>query len=257
MDMYNIMQKSPYNIILPLTSKVLSIIIDFFYPRICLICKELSKYKICLSCYREFRKLDKLQYCERCGALGRNLSNNSLCFHCEPLKRIPYHSINSIFMYTLGVKNLIHKFKFQNSQHLAKLISRFINHKYHNMIKEHDLIIPVPVRYTSLIKRGYHHTLEVVKLLSRSNNIEYKCLIKKCKNTKKQHHLKHNKRQENIYNAFSIKQKYKTLIENKNIILFDDIITTGATIQECCGVIQKFKPNKVTILSFARTLKYK
>lgn len=229
-------------------------IANIFYPKICIICRELSNYKICLNCYRQCIKLETLEYCHRCGVINKSISNN-LCFHCIVLKAPAYDSINSVFVYTLSIKKLIHIFKFKNSQHLARIISIHINSKYCHIINKHDVIIPVPITYIGLIKRGYDHTLEITKLLSKFNKISYKCLIKKCKNTSKQHNLTYSARQDNIFQAFSINKKYKDDIKNKNIIIFDDVITTGATINECCRILKEFEPKKITVITYARTIK--
>ena len=100
------------------------------------------------------------------------------------------------------------------------------------------------------LTRGYNQTEIIAKELSKDLKIElnYKDL-KKIKDTKTQSTLTKKERKENIKNAFMIKNTDR--VENKKIILFDDIYTTGSTLNECSKILKEAKAKEIAILTIA------
>ena len=100
-------------------------------------------------------------------------------------------------------------------------------------------------------KRGYNQTELITKKIAKALEIQEdsKTLIK-IKNTKTQSKLSKIQRLENIKNVFYIKDKEK--IQNKKVILFDDIITTGATINECAKILKQKGAKKIVVLAIAK-----
>ena len=109
-----------------------------------------------------------------------------------------------------------------------------------------DYIIPVPISTQRESERGFNQT----EVLLDALKIHY-LKIKRIKNTKKMFKiLEENKRNQNIKNSFFINND--TNLSNKNILLFDDIVTTGATLREIKSeILKKYKVNKIVVLALA------
>lgn len=119
------------------------------------------------------------------------------------------------------------------------------------IINGYDIIIPVPISKKRLKERGYNQSELIAKQISQNMQIkiETKCLYKN-KNITAQSSLNKEEREENIKDAYIIKNKEKIL--NKKVLLFDDIYTTGSTANECCEILKQAKPNKIGVMTIAK-----
>ena len=119
------------------------------------------------------------------------------------------------------------------------------------IINKYDIIIPVPVYIKKKKQKGYNQTELIAKEIARICNINCRTnILKKVKDTKKQSTLTKKQRYLNVKNAFEINCKEE--IKNKNVILFDDIYTTGNTVKECSKCLKKAKVNEILILTLAK-----
>ena len=118
-------------------------------------------------------------------------------------------------------------------------------------MKKYDIIIVVPISKKRQKERGYNQSELIAKEISKMLSIKIeKNIIKKLKNTPPQSSLNKEQRQENIrgvYKVFNIEK-----IENKNILIIDDIYTTGSTVNECSKMLRKAQPRKVDVLVLAK-----
>jgi ComF family protein len=102
-------------------------------------------------------------------------------------------------------------------------------------------------------KRGFNQSEEIAKLISESTGIKLSTNLVKTKETKPQMELNRNERIENVKNCFAIIDKKE--IENKTILLLDDVYTTGTTMDQCAKVLKENGAKEVWGLSVAREIK--
>lgn len=119
--------------------------------------------------------------------------------------------------------------------------------------QQSDVIVPVPMHKYKLLKRGYNQAALLAMKLSSKLKIKYlpQALIK-TNNTIPQAELKKDDRIKNVKNSFKVNPKFKESLKGKNILLVDDVITTGATIDECCKTLRKAGPKNIFVLSIAK-----
>lgn len=118
----------------------------------------------------------------------------------------------------------------------------------------YDIIIPVPMSRKKLAQRGYNQSELIASKISRYSKIQLqKDIIIKVKENKTQSTLNKIQRLENIKNVYKIKNKQK--IKAKNILLFDDIYTTGATVNECAKILKQAGAKTVNVLTIAKDFK--
>jgi len=117
----------------------------------------------------------------------------------------------------------------------------------------HDFIVPVPVTYKDMVKKGFYHTYLIAKILSHRYHVPViKDLVVKVKQTRPQSVLKRKERLINLKNAFKVKKKYEKMILNKKLLIFDDVYTTGSTIQEISKELSRHKVRSINVLTLAR-----
>ena len=105
----------------------------------------------------------------------------------------------------------------------------------HDM-KKADIIVPVPLFWWKYYRRGYNQAALLADVISLENGFIINNLLKRTRNTKSQTKLTDDARQENILNAFGVRQNG---IKGKRILLIDDVMTTGATMNECARVLKE------------------
>ena len=207
--------------------------LEYIFLPSCGICNKLGEGYLCKKCEKELKKYELNLY-------GVENINN----YIEKLH---------VFKYEKMIRELIIQYKFNEKSYLYKTFCEFIikNKKVFDFIKSYDIIIPVPIHKTRMRKRGYNQSELIAKELAKKLNIGYnKKVLIKVKKNKPQSILNKKERKENTENVYKIINKEK--IYDKKILIFDDIYTTGATINACIKEIEKAKVKKIGVLTLAK-----
>ena len=207
--------------------------LEYIFLPSCGICNKLGEGYLCEKCEKELEKY-KI-----------NLNNEeNIDNYIEKLH---------VFKYEKMIRKLIIQYKFNEKSYLYKTFCELIikNKKVFDFIKSYDIIIPVPIHKTRIRKRGYNQSELIAKELAKKLNIGYnKKVLIKVKKNKPQSILNKKERKENTENVYKIINKEK--IYDKKILIFDDIYTTGATINACIKEIEKAKVKKIGVLTLAK-----
>ncbi len=202
--------------------------LNLIFPALCENCKNPFNFKtqnsFCENCLKEI-KYSQTIYCKSCGA-GT--------IHCERcLNKKFYKDIRVFTNYANCMKKVITTYKFDKIKSLSKLIAKIIEKDFLEYLeeKEIDIVVPVPLHKSTKKERGFDHLKEILKHLIPDYLIS-KDLIK-IKNTKFQMELSKDERGINLENAFKLKNK----LTAKNVLIFDDVLTTGSTIMEIYNIL--------------------
>lgn len=221
------------NKILEIQEKFLNLI----YPQTCGICGKLASNSLCKKCEINLKKQAENQ-----------IINNE-----KELKDKFFSELMYIFKYEGQIRKLILDYKFNEKAYIYLTLVNFLlkNKKIFENIKSYDTIIPVPISKKRFKSRGYNQSLLISKEIAKQVKIELvnNCLIK-TKNIIEQSKLNKEDRIQNIKGVYEIKNK--KLIENKKILLIDDIYTTGSTVNECSKMLMQGRPNKIGVLVLAK-----
>ncbi|MEG0179591.1 MAG: phosphoribosyltransferase family protein [Oscillospiraceae bacterium] len=201
------------------------------------------------------RKFDNLIYPKRCAYCDRVLGNVAKCALCEPLimaiKREEGIAIDkkgrvldfvdialAPYWYVEPVKSGILRFKFGKRQDLAKYYASelILVLRACNILPIFDIIIPVPTGIKELKRKGYSVPYLLAMEVSRQNAVPL-CTnaIVKPKDTPPQMSLSGEKRRANLLGAFTVTDL--VAVKNKTILLVDDVLTTGSTVNECAKML--------------------
>jgi ComF family protein len=199
-------------------------------------------------------------YCIKCGKplISTDFFKQNreiLCLDCKT-KKYSFKFSRSMGIYDKVLKKSIHLFKYYREKKLAKPLGKLMvdyllkNNEFEN---ELDLIIPVPLHKNDLKRRGFNQSVLLGKVIGDYFSIPVResVLIKK-KLTSFQVNLSKKEREKNILRAFSVEKPEE--IKGKNILILDDVFTTGATVEECAKELMKARAKNVFVLTLARTV---
>ena len=201
-----------------------------------------------------------------CGFCGK-LDKNSLCNKCKiriqknALYKIEdYRETSSffdehlyLFQYDGEIRDAILNFKFNEQTYIYKTFLEFLrnNEKICTQIKKYDIIMPIPISKKRFKQRGYNQSALIARNLAKVLNIDYKeNVLVKIKNNKPQSELGQNERGINVKGVYKLKDKKN--VYQKNILLIDDIFTTGSTANECAKVLKENNANNVGIFTLSK-----
>lgn len=143
-----------------------------------------------------------------------------------------------------GWRNLIHNFKYRGAWGQAEKMGVWYGGylKDSGIYEDVDLVIPIPLHVRKLIKRGYNQSEYIAKGIAAELDVKMDCKsVIRSRNNKSQTQSYRGDRWDNVKGVFSIKDK--KALENRHILLVDDVFTTGATVISCVEAILKVVPN--------------
>jgi ComF family protein len=232
---------------------VIKSLLNLLFPNKCIICNSYaSQNKICGECWGNCSFITK-PYCALCShPFEYDNDETSICGHCIA-NNPKYDKAISVFKYDKYSKEIIHKFKYNDHLHILDYFIGLMLNMGKEVIQQSDVIIPVPMHKYKLLKRGYNQSALLAMKLSSKSKIKYlPHALVKAKNTTPQADLKKDDRIKNVKNSFKLNSKFQESLKGKNILLIDDVVTTGATISECCKTLRKASPKKIFVLSLAK-----
>lgn len=208
------------------------------FPQECEICGNTFPIKgqnyICDDCLNSIYKMEFV-YCHSCGKITSN------CQECLIDRK--FDNIGVFTKVDDKLTKIIGIYKLKPVKALAGSIGKIIEEDIKKFVisNEIDLITYVPLYKKLEKKRGFNHLREILIRIFPKYMIRE--ILIKTKNTKLQMELSKKEREENLKNVFILRKLSE--VEGKNILIFDDIMTTGSTLLECYKELKKGKPNKI------------
>lgn len=216
------------------------------FPEICIHCEKLlqvSDNQFCNSCRDE---LPLTQFA--------SLENNPI--HDLFFGRLPLHWAHSyMFFNKKGLaQSIIHQFKYKDNTQLAYTMGMYHAHqlkeKHELNTLENPILIPVPMHIRKRKKRGYNQAEYYAEGLKRVLNWEYdKGSLQKITHTQSQTKKGRFLRWKNVKEIFHLADNHN--FNNRNLVLIDDVLTTGATLEACARELKKASPKSISVITLA------
>lgn len=213
--------------------KIKEQLLNLIYPKVCGICGKGKATYLCKKCENKLKTI---------AIFGKD---EYMCKHFEN----HYY----IFKYDNLIRKLIIDYKFNEKPYLYRSFLEFLNNyqKEYIQFKIYDIIIPVPISKKRKKERGYNQSLLIARKISSKEKIKLgDKVISKVKNNNTQSKLNKEERAENVKNVYKITSNKEII--NKNILLIDDIYTTGATLNECSRMLKQAGAKKIDVLTIAK-----
>jgi len=213
-------------------------LLNSIFPNACENCGELFFFKtqnyFCDKCL-SLIKHQKTFYCRSC---GDGVTNCQRCLSNRFFKDIQVYT-----KYSPPISKIIHELKFNKVKTMSKIISNIIADDFKRFIKTKNItkVIYIPQSKKLEKSRGYNHLKEIlVELVPEFMIFEG---IKKIKETRMQMNLSKEERETNLIGAFDIEENAD--FKNQNVLIFDDVLTTGSTIREIFKLIKDRHINNI------------
>lgn len=155
----------------------------------------------------------------------------------------------SPFKYSGKVREAIWSFKFRGQKDHAKYFAKVISREILNIYKNFDVVTSVPLSILRMRERGYNQSECLARLIAKSLGVKYEELLIKAKENFPQHTLTLSERFENVKGVYQVSNIRG--VRNKNILLCDDVVTTGSTLKGCAKMLKLFGANSVTCCTIA------
>ncbi len=220
-------------------------VVDWLYPPYCGGCNELGS-NWCRNCQETYSLIGRA-ICRIC---GDPLKRSGLCKDCAA-ERPFFHSARSWAFFDGPVQNALHQLKYRNNIGLGYALAIHLAQVKIPYLCECDMIIPVPLSRRRLSERGYNQAALLAYPLALLLQKQYRPgALKKVVETRTQVGLNIAERNINMKDAF---QANPVIVAGKSILLIDDVITTGATLNECARALIIAQAVEVNALTLART----
>lgn len=227
-------------------------LLELIYPKRCLLCDEVLPYNtaatLCRPCKGNVMYLT-MCICRKCGKPHID-PGDDLCYDCSKKEHF-FRQGRGMWIYEGDVKKAIHKYKYQHRKAQGKGFADELSQFYRqNTAWDIDIITSVPLHPLKLKERSFNQSAYLATVFGQKLDIEVNNnLLIRIKNTKPQKDLTDLQRILNVENAFQMKSEYQC--HNQNILILDDIYTTGSTIDNCAKVLLKNGARNVYFLTLA------
>ena len=233
-------------------------ILDLIYPRYCLVCNislnNTERRALCSDCTTKITFINQDTSCPRCGLdLGPYVQTDTLCQECHAHPPRFTRAI-AVAGYDGVIREAIHKFKYAKERVLLDELSGLLIARWQGvtqLLPQIDMIMPAPLYRGKLKERGFNQSQLLAERLSQATGIplEIDNLIK-TRSTPDQAGLDSVDRKKNLIDAFEVTNP--KAVDGKNILLIDDVLTTGATASEISHTLKKAGAKNVYVLVLAR-----
>ena len=242
------------------------------FPADCRLCarplSNISRLPVCLECLQKLRPFGGRR-CFTCGELltaqsvpGFEADSAAKCGMCQRVQPAFERAV-SYGAYDGELRSLIHLFKYSRvrtaAQELGRLLGETVSRLKPELGDDKPLVVPVPLHKGRSGERGFNQAERIAKeaLPWLPFAVELRPeLLERRRSTKSQTGLTKHQRRENVRGAFHVPYRRLKLLKERNVILVDDVMTTGTTAEECARVLKRAGAERVWVATVARVSKY-
>ena len=218
------------------------------YPQTCYFCGKICKKSMCEECSKKVEYIEEPR-CKRCGKPVR-YEEQEYCHDCAE-RTFHYEQGKSIWLHKGPVRWSVYQFKYYNRRIFAEFYAKEWWRIYGDKLREWeiDVIIPIPLHRKRRRKRGYNQSEILAEELGKRCNIQVDHhSVVRVVNTRPQKELNDKERKKNLTQAFRVTNHWK---KAKNVLLIDDIYTTGNTIDSVAQILKQKGAEKVYFLTIS------
>ncbi len=233
----------------------MKLFLDLLFPRCCIGCgissPQIFQY-ICWDCWSASAQIEA-PFCKCCGdPVAGAIEHDFICYSCSAKSPV-FDAARSAARYDGVVGEALRKLKYENALWLApdmaKLLHNCLEAEYPT--QKFDLIVPVPLYHVRRRHRGFNQSAVLARELGRRMGCPFSSsVLRRIRPTITQTNLTAKERLSNVNNAFEYKKKKR--LSGRRILLIDDVMTTGATVNVCAKALKKGGAVSVHVITVAR-----
>jgi ComF family protein len=231
------------------------VVIDGILPPRCLACGATvgEPDALCPTCWASMTFFAP-PWCARCGLpFPHPMGDGALCAECAR-GAMSWHRARAVLRYDKHSRHLVLSLKHGDRTHLAPALGRWMRRAGGDLLEGVDLLVPVPLHWSRLFTRRYNQAALLAHAIHASGgpDVAPDWLIRR-RRTPPQGHLGPAARVRNVRGAFALRAGRS--LKGKRVVVVDDVLTTGATAEECARILRRAGAEFVGVLTFARALR--
>lgn len=231
-------------------------LVGIVYPPTCIACQAATgeAQALCPACWRGIGFIER-PYCERLGTpfpidLGTGLLSPAAIADPPVFARA-----RAVCRFDGTARELVHRLKYGDHVELSLTLGRMMAQAGRELAADADLILPVPLHRTRLWRRRFNQAAALARIVSRETGLPLATTaLTRIRRTRQQVGLTRPQRAENLQGAFHVSTAMRSLIEDRRILLVDDVLTTGATVNAASRALLRAGASAVDVLTFARVV---
>ena len=225
---------------------------NWLFPNKCVLCNNTDLFMdgtFCSDCFAKITIIEE-PICNKCGKLFTvGMPFNTICNECEVNGRL-FTQARSLLLYNQSVQKIILAIKNNADENITYACSRLLFNKYTQLFDNIDFIVPVPSHWIRTLYRGFNPADIIAKQLSIVSGIEVNRSLRRIRYTAYQHKKSKSERLRNLNNSFSCNNMS---LYSKNVLLVDDVFSTGSTLNECTKALLQSGVKSVKCATIAST----
>lgn len=237
---------------------ILDKIYDVLFPQDCIYCegeRRTGGVFLCNLCRKDVALISR-PYCNRCGRpLDTSYEFSHEAFECAPCRKDAsyFDQARSLGIYEAALKQLIHHFKYNKQPAVMREIAPLLQAYFREPNEFHGefWVVTVPLHVRKLRNRGFDQSYLIAREIAEIINMPLRAdILARVKETEPQASKHKNDRLKNVRDAFIVNRPEE--VRGRDLLLVDDVFTTGATLNEAARVLKKAKAGRVLAFTVAR-----
>ena len=226
---------------------------DVIVPPCCLVCRAPlnAHHLLCAACWRDVHFIRP----PLCDVLGIPLpfdTGERMVSAAAAARPPAYDRARAVAHFSGAMRTLVHQFKYADRHDGRALFGRWLMDAGRDVLADTHVIVPVPLTRWRLLLRRFNQAAIIAQELSRQcGRPADPQLLRRTRFSKSQVGLTHDQRRRNVAGAFSVMSGRRGRVEGRNVLLVDDVITTGATAEACARALRRAGAARVDVLALA------
>jgi ComF family protein len=233
----------------------LGLLVDVALPQLCAICREpVEGPGLCPACWSKLSFIAP-PYCARLG-IPFPFDGGPGLLSLEAIADPPaYQRARAAVCYDDVAGKLVHALKYGDRLDLAPLMARWMANAGRELIAEADALVPVPLHWRRQWARRFNQSALLAELIAADGRrLVAHGALKRVKATPQQVGLGKSERAQNVQGAFRVPTEGKAEVAGRKLLLVDDVLTSGATVDACARALLRAGAASVDVLAFARVV---
>ncbi|PZN96167.1 MAG: amidophosphoribosyltransferase [Hyphomicrobiales bacterium] len=231
-------------------------VIGIVYPPSCIACQAATgeAQALCPQCWSGLGFIER-PYCERLGTPFALDLGDGMVSPAAIADPPVFAKARAVCRFDGTARELVHRLKYGDRTDLALTLGRMMAQAGRDLLRDADLIVPVPLHRTRLWSRRFNQAAALAQVVARQSGVPLAALaLSRIKRTRQQVGLTRAQRAENLQGAFRVLPNMRPQIEGRRILLVDDVLTTGSTANAAARALLRAGAREVDMLTFARVV---
>ncbi len=231
-------------------------LLDLLLPPHCIACRGPADGpgRLCPTCWAEVDFIAP-PVCSGCGLpLDYDLGSDALCGSCAAAPPA-FDRARAVMRYGDVARRLVVGLKHADRTHLAPALGTWLARAGADLVKTADVMVPVPLHRRRLIARRFNQSALLAHCLARqTGQVVATDILRRRRPTGSQTGLTRTQRRTNVTGAFEVAARRRSLVEGRKVLLIDDVLTTGATVEACAVSLRRAGADHIGVLTLARVV---